>query len=89
MSDAGPGVSMRPIDKADDGGNHMIMDDTRARIAGLAQDLSALKTDVAVIRANHVTKADLAGLEVTLLRWWIGSVVTLTGVVVGAAKFIH
>ena len=67
----------------------MLMDDTSERIAGLEKDLSALKTDVAVIRANYVTKADLAGLEVTLLKWWIGSVITLAGIIVGAAKFIH
>ncbi len=65
------------------------MDDTGERISGLAKHLSALKTDVAVIRANHVTRADLAELEVTLLTWWIGSVITLAGVIVGAAKFIH
>lgn len=67
----------------------MIMDDTSERIAGLKKDLSALRIDVAVIRANYVTKADLAGLEVTLLKWGIGSVIALAGGVVGAVKFIH
>jgi hypothetical protein len=55
----------------------------------LKRDLAELKTSLADIRANCATKADLARLEVTMVKMWIVGVVTLSAVIVFAVKFVH
>ncbi len=75
-----------------------------ARISSVEKDMSVLKTDVAVIRSNYVTQADLAKevgavradvakLETVILKWLIGTAITLTGVlsgvIIGAVRLIH
>lgn len=75
-----------PVDsaagKADDGG-------MEARISSLEKDMAAVKTDVAVIRSNYATKTDIASLESTILKWFIGTAVTLVGLAFAAAKLIN
>lgn len=51
--------------------------------------LAEVQRDVAVIRSNYVTKEDLAALEVRLIKWFIGTAVTLAGIVFAAGKWIH
>jgi hypothetical protein len=67
----------------------VIMDDMNERISTLGKDLSALRTDVAVIRSNYATREDLAVLEASLLKWGFGAFATLTGITVAAVKFIR
>jgi outer membrane murein-binding lipoprotein Lpp len=58
-------------------------------VSVLKGDVSVLKTDVAAIRTNYSTKEDIAQLEVRLVKWSIGCVVALSGVIVSAVRFIH
>ncbi len=37
---------------------------------------------------NTVTREDIANLKFSLIRWYIGSIVTLTGIIVTAFKWL-
>jgi hypothetical protein len=65
------------------------MDDMNERIAALEKGMSALKIDMAVVRANCATKADLAILETNVVKWFVGTAITLAGVAFAIAKYIH
>jgi ABC-type metal ion transport system substrate-binding protein len=58
--------------------------------------LTMLEVDVAVIKSNYATKEDIAKIkediaksEGTLLKWFIGTAVTMTSLAFAAAKFLH
>ena len=51
--------------------------------------LSALEVDLAVVKSNYATKEDLVKMEGTLLNWFIGTAVAMSGIAFAAAKFIH
>ncbi|WP_229476915.1 hypothetical protein [Massilia rubra] len=79
------------------------MDIMEARIVKLElvtekilERLAAVERDVAVIRSNYATKADIAALQVSIatletkmLKWFVGTAITLAGVAFAAAKWIH
>ncbi|RSZ59656.1 hypothetical protein HF313_12960 [Massilia atriviolacea] len=79
------------------------MDIMEARIVRLElavekilERLSAVECDIAVIRSNYATKADIAALqaaiaalETRMLKWFIGSAITLAGAAFAAAKWIN
>ena len=51
--------------------------------------LSALEADLAVVKSNYATKEDLAKIEGTLLKWFIGTAVVISCIAFTAAKFIN
>jgi hypothetical protein len=58
------------------------------------QDFARLEERVAAIQANYSTKADLAALEIKfsqaetrMVRWCVGTMITLSGVFMAFVKF--
>ena len=69
------------------------MEDHRSTLESITEKtlerLSALEVDLAVVKSNYATKEDLAKMEGTLLKWFIGTAVAMSGIAFAAAKFIH
>lgn len=50
------------------------------RMELLEQKVNALSEDVAVIKSNYATKADLHAAEVGIQRWLFGAIVAIVGI---------
>lgn len=58
------------------------------------EDLARIEERIAAIQSNYATKADLAALECKfsqaenrMMRWCVGTMITLTGVFMAFVKF--
>ncbi|QIY81481.1 hypothetical protein [Chromobacterium violaceum] len=72
------GMAGRPLD---DGGGPPHNGDMEARVSKLEQDISQVKdklntvsTDVAVIKSNYATKADVAEAKNSIIMWVVSAV---------------
>lgn len=54
-------------------------------------DVRLTKIEARLDSMNNImaTKADLAALESAMLKWFIGTVITIASLAFAAAKFIH
>ena len=95
-----PPLPRRPVDSDRRSGDDGRMEVRLSKLESLAEQalerISALELDVAVIKSNYATcediakiREDLAKMEGTLLKWFIGTAVTIVGLAFAAAKFIH
>lgn len=71
-------------------------DDSRKDLRSIDVRLTKVETTMDGIAENMATKTDitqlkgeLAQLEATLLQWFIGTAIALTGLAFTAAKFLH
>jgi hypothetical protein len=78
-----------PIDSGGGGGDDGRME---ARVAELEKVTADIRERLARMESGlaHVaTKNDVSVLESTLLKWFIGTAIALTGLAFAAAKLIH
>lgn len=50
-------------------------DDMLQRVKDLEKEVQSMKTDVAVIRSNYATKADVSDAKNSIIQWVVGAVV--------------
>jgi hypothetical protein len=64
-------------------------DECRRDIRSVDVLLARIETTTDGLARNSATKADVAQLETTLLKWFVGTATTLAGLAFAAAKMIH
>lgn len=74
-------------DKSNDGGNGG-GDDMLDRVKKLEEQVLALVTDIAIIKSNYVTKADLHEEISKQTKWIAATVIGTTGLALTVAKLI-
>jgi hypothetical protein len=93
------GLPRNPLDTASQRGDDD-MEPRITRLEGFADEcrrdirsvdvlLAKIETTTDGLAKNPATKADVAQLETTLLKWFIGTATTLAGFAFAAAKMIH
>ena len=64
-------------------------DECRRDMRGVDVLLAKIETVADGLARNSATKADVAQLEVTLIKWLIGTTTALAGLAFAAAKLFH
>ncbi len=78
-----------PVDTGGGGGNDGEMEE---RVKELEKSTADIRERLARMESglSHVaTKADVASVESTLLKWFVGTAIALAGLAFAAAKLIH
>jgi hypothetical protein len=98
---AGPGGPPRdPIDTAFQRGDDDNMEPRIARLEGFADEcrrdlrcvdvrLTKIDTVTDGLASHSATKADVAQLESTLIKWFLGTATAIAGLAFAAAKLLH
>ncbi|MDO6405043.1 hypothetical protein [Pantoea phytobeneficialis] len=58
------------------------------RVSKLEQDLSEMKTDLAVIKSNHATRSDLLEEIGKQTKWLMASMAAIAGVSLALARWL-
>jgi len=68
-------------------------DETQEKLKGfiveVRGELRMIDVRLSRIEATYATKTDLAQLESTMLKWFVGTALTMTSIAFAIAKFVH
>jgi hypothetical protein len=59
-----------------------------SRVQRLEADIATIKADLAVVKSNYVTKADLALVESRLIKWMVGTAMGLGVAAITVMTFV-
>jgi hypothetical protein len=83
-------------ERGDDGGMEprvakleQFVDECRKDLRSMDVRLARVETLTDGITKNMATKADLAQLEATLIKWFVGTAIAIAGLAFAAAKYFH
>lgn len=84
---------IRRFDGGGGGGYDDTMEARITKLESLAEKtvdrLSSLERDVAVIKSNYSTKADISSAETSIIKWLVATAIAMSGLAFAAAKFIN
>jgi hypothetical protein len=63
--------------------------EARAELRTIDVRLAKIETRIDGIDVRMATKVDIASLESTILKWFIGTAIAMVGLAFAAAKLIH
>ncbi|HEY1892719.1 MAG TPA: hypothetical protein VGG63_20160 [Steroidobacteraceae bacterium] len=68
------------------------MDDVLRRLGSVETDISAIKEDLAGIKAvipHLATRADVSDVKASIIQWIVATTIAASGLAFAIAKFVH